>query len=215
MCASVVSIIINLMLGNGFGGELDLKTFDLIFLKAKCVIMIFITMIFRCSSLVMMATMLRWYSIIPILLIGWISHNTTQYVFHQNSFFFNLCQKTKYSLFGSLSDVLKRAGFILVGPRLNPIERFLWFHETFSNEEKKEHDMKRKKLWLIDSIISFVFHSIILIIIIVLWEKTSLFDQNLSVCTFPIIEKNISMICGIIMGVGLLSCLMPFLYYKY
>ena len=103
---------------------------------------------------------------------------------------------------------------MLVGPTLVPIERFLWFKDNVTSEEKEEHNLKRKSYWLFNVTASFMSHGIILIIIIILWETTSLLDQNLSTCTFPIVKNNVSYICGIVLILGGLNCLMTYLFYK-
>ena len=71
-----------------------------------------------------------------------------------------------------------------------------------------------KKIFLVDAITSFASHGITMVIIIVLWETTSVLDQNLSICTFPLIKNNISLICGIIMSFSTVNCLLSYLYYK-
>ena len=213
--ASIVSIVLNIIMANGFGNELDLKLTDLILLRAKCVPMVFISMIFRCASFVMMATLFRAYAIIPIVFIWWISHNTEEKIVDENSFFFNLCSQDTYDIPLTLANAFQKFGDMLVGPTLWPIEKLYWDKENFSTEEKKDHDMLRKKCWLFDAISTLLSHGIVLIIIIVLWETTTILDQNLSICAFPFIKDNISIICGIIIILGTLNCLMSFLYYKF
>ena len=177
--------------------------------------MVFITMIFQCLSFVMMITLLRLYSIFPILWIWWMTENSTPKVFYKNSFFFYCCQEENFSFYAVIRNHFAIAGNLLVGPALAPIEKKYWRVESFSEEQKREHDTKRKKYWLFNAITSFLYHATILIIIVVLWETTSVLDQNLSPCTFPVIKDYISIICGIIVALGMLSCLMPYVYYKY
>ena len=213
--ASIVSIVLNVIMANGFGNELDLKLTDLIFLRAKCVPMVFISMIFRCVSFVMMATLFRAYAVVPIIWIWWITHNTAEKIIYKNSFFFNFCTRDTDDLLGILMNAFQKFGSMLVGPVVYPIEQFYLYKENISTEAKKKHDKLRKKLWLFDGLSTLLSHGIVLIIIIVLWETTSIVDQNLSICAFPIIKDNISIICGSIIILGALNCLMSFLYYKF
>ena len=212
--ASLMSIIFNQMMANGFGGELELTMYDLISVRAKCVLMIFTTVTFRCGSLVMMTTLLRWYSIFPIVWIWWMTYRTDQKLKSNSSFASIEFQKvTELKII--LQNLLMLFGVLLVGAVLAPIEERYWMLETFYKVQKENHDLERKKLWIFDSITSFLCHVIILIIIIVLWETTSVLDQNLSICTCSIIRNNISIICVMIMTSGLFSCLISYLYYKY
>ena len=176
--------------------------------------MIFTTLTFRCGSLVMMASLLRWYSIFPIVWILWMTYITDQKVKFDSSF-----DSIQFEKVTELKIILQRFltkfGVLLVGAVLAPIEEQFWMLETLYKEQKDKHDLMRKKMWIFDSIASFLCHAIILITIIILWETTSILDQNLSICTFPIVRNNVSIICGMIMTSGLFSCLMSYLYYKY
>ena len=137
-----------------------------------------------------------------------------QKLFYDKSFFFNLCNEDPDDLLISICNFFTSVGFILVGPIETPIELASWWQETFSEEEKKKHDMGRKRWWFVDSVSSFVSHGTVLIITIILWETTSVLDQNLSVCTFPLIRNSISIICGVVMTLSALNCLLSYLYYK-
>ena len=211
--ASVMSIIFNQMMANGFGGELELTKSNLIYVRAKCVFMIFTTLTFRCGSMVMMTTLLRWYSVFPIAWIWWMTYKTDQKLKSNRPFASIQFQKVT-ELKVILDNVLEKFGTLLVGAVVAPIEERYWMIETFYKVQKENYDLERKKMWMFDSITSFFCHAIILITIIVLWETTSVLDQNLNICTFPIIKNNISIICGMIMIPGLFSCLISYLYYN-
>lgn len=161
-----------------------------------------------------MATLFRYYSIIPILWICWISNEAGSKAVDGSLIFVNLCSTRLLRDTSSENPILRQIGYfctslgvICVGPIFYPIEQFYWWESTFSEEEKKKHDMERKKYWFFDSASSFVCHSTVLIIIIILWETTSALDQNLSICTYPLIKNNISIICAIIMTLSVLNCL--------
>ena len=122
-----------------------MKTFDLIFLRVKIIPMVFISMLFRCLSFVLLATLFKFYSIFPIIWILWISHTTSVKVTSEQSFFFRLCNDDTASICWSLSSVFWAIGDIFVGPVLYPIKKHLWYVETFNKEQKRKHDMMRKR----------------------------------------------------------------------
>ena len=211
LIASVVSVTLNLILGNGMGGELDLKMFDIICLRVKCTPMVFISILFRCLSFVMMATLLRVYSIFPIIWIWWISQSTVQKAVFERAFCSNFCKR---ELAGIQFKGFGIIGGTLVGPTLKPIERFFWYEDGFDTKQKIEHDMKRKRYWLLNAITSFLSHGTVSIALIILWETTSTLNQNLSWCTFPMVKENISIICGMVIALGATNCLTSYLFYK-
>ena len=206
--------MLNVIMLNGFGEDLDLNSIDLIRLRVKIMPMIFISTAFRCLSFTMIATLLRIYSIFPILWIFWISNSVAEMTVFDNSFFFNLCNKKTKSLYNTLANILNGVAGILIGPVLFPIEKHYWFKNNFSQDEKREHDLKRKRYFLFDAGLSFVSHGVVLIIIVSLWETTALLNQNLSVCTYELFKNNITLLCCFIMILSLLNFLMTYLYFK-
>ena len=84
----------------------------------------------------------------------------------------------------------------------------------FEAEMKKEHDHKRKKLLFFEGISAFVSHGLVMLIIIVLWESTTILNHNLSICTFPWIRSNISVICANVIALSALNCVLSYVYYK-
>ena len=180
-------------------------------LRLKCTPMVFISLSFRCLSFVMMATLLRVYLIVPIIWIWWISQSTRQKAIFEEEFCSNFCKRKlagiQFKSFGII-------GGMLVGPTLTPIERFLWYEENFDPRQKIEHDMKRKRYWLLNAITSFWSHGAVSIVLIILWETTSTLNQNLNKCTFPILKENIAIICGMIITLGATNCLTSYLFYK-
>ena len=206
--------MLNRFMSNNFGGELELKTCDMIYLWLKLVPMILISLIARCLSFVTMVMLLKLYSIFPVFVIWLISYNTLQTIKYDQSFFYNLCNEDTDLRFAAFVNLIRAYGDTLVGPTLVPIEKLWWRQKNFSVEWKMKHDMKRKKIFLVDAITSFASHGTTMAIIIILWETTSVLDQNLSICTFPLIKNNISLICGIIMSFSAANCLLSYLYYK-
>ena len=201
-------------MSNKFGGELELKTRDVIYLWMKLVPMILISLVVRCSSFVIMLTLLRTYSFIPIFVIWLISYNTLQAIKYDQSFFYNICNEDTDLRFAAFVNLIRAYGDTLVGPTLVPIEKLWWRQKTFGIEWKVKHDKKRKKIFLVDAITSFASHGTTMVIIIIFWETTSVLDQNLSICTFPLIKNNVSLICGVIISFSAVNCLLSYLFYK-
>ena len=108
-----------------------------------------------------------------------------QYVVYRSSFLFNICKKDA----NVLSNIPEEVISVTVGPVLPPAEIYHWYEKDISKEQKEEQELIRKKLFLLDSVTSFISHSITLILIIVLYESTTLLNENLSFCTFQF--KNI------------------------
>ena len=186
----------------------------MIYLWIKLVPMILISLIFRCLSFVTMVTLLRFYSIFPVFVILLISYNTSQTIKYDQSLFYNLCNEDTDLRFAAFVNLIRAYGDTLVGPTLVPIEKLWWRQKYFSIEWKKKHDMKRKKIFLFDAITSFASHGLTMVIIIILWETTSVLDQNLSICTFPLVKNNVSLICGVIMSFSAVNCLLSYFFYK-
>ena len=212
--ASLSSVMLNVIMLNGFGEDLNLKSMDLIRLRVKIVPMIFVSTAFRCLSFTMIATLLRFYSIFPILWIFWISNSIEEMTVFGNSFFFNLCNAKTKNLYNTLANIFNGVAGTLVGAVLFPMEKHYWFKENFSQDEKRYHDLNRKRFFLFDAGLSFISHGVVLIIIVSLWETTDLLNQNLSICTFEIFKNNISTICWFIMILSFLNFLMTYLYFK-
>ena len=97
ICAGMLSIVFYVLVSNEFGAELDLKVFDLILLRMKITPAIVASVLFRCSSFTIMVTLLKFYSIIPVLWILWISNNTTQKIEYSNRSHIGRNQKIQFA----------------------------------------------------------------------------------------------------------------------
>ena len=237
MVASIASIMLNMIILNGFGAELDLKTVELIILRFKIAPAIFISMIFRCSSFVMMTTLLRFYSAFPILLIMLMYHyiRRTRNKLYENKAlrFLDLCKSPYTKTSKTISKNKKRknnqrkqplyyivrlldhSAQVLTGSVLVEIQRYAWYiiDRNFTEQEKKNHDKDRRTLYFFDSMISLVTHGLCMVILIILWEKTSVLDDNLGLCAFSWTKVNISVLCGVVIALGTINCLFSFIYY--
>lgn len=221
----MASIMLNVIMSNGFGAELDLQTFELIILRFKIAPVIFISMIFRCSSFVMITTLLRFYSAFPVLLIWLMSRfirkMRSKHYLNEESFSVDLwkCRLTKKSASVpyTIIRLLEHSGELLTGPVLAEIHRYAWSvcDKAFIEKVKKSHDMSRKQLFFFDATMSLATHGLCMVIIIILWENTSVLDDNLSVCAFSWTTANISVLCGAVIALGTINCLFSFIYYYF
>ena len=190
---------------------MELEGCSAILYKIKMIPMIFTSILFRCLSFVAMATFLRIYSIFPVVLIWFVTHNTLQKVIFQKSFFFNLCK-------GGIAIINNIPGEIIsltVGPILLPGRKFYYHKKDVTKEDKTGVDLRRRRWFFFDSIGSLILHGLTLITIMILWETTSLLQDNLSVCAFDLIKHNVTLFLGCILGLGVSNCIMTFLYFKY
>ena len=224
-------------MSNGFGADLKMKSLNLIFIRLCLAPVIFVSVVFRCLSFVLIVLLLRLFSIIPILWILWISNNTRQKVGYKKSLFFNSCQAP---LQWTVRFLFEQSGYLLTGPVLEEYNRIFWFRKEKNIEDLDKvselrlsraniitkmitghelykvdaHEKKRTYLFLFDAISSFLSHGLVLIIIIILWEATPILDQNLKICTFPWIKSHISIICGGVISLSAINCLLCFFYFK-
>ena len=168
--------------------------------------MIFISIIFRCLSFATYAMLLRFYVIIPVILMWFVAHNILYKVMLDSSFFRNICKDSNV-----LEYLPAEVMCVTAGPVILPRTKS-WSLET-TQEKKSDWDRRRRKLFLLDSIGAFILHGMTLITIIVLLETTDLLEQNLSICTFSIVRNNLSLICGCIFALGYLNCITILIYY--
>lgn len=205
--ASVVSIILNVEAGNGFGE--GLSTSSMILTRIKLMPLIFISIIFRCTSFVIMVTFIRGYSILPMTMIWLFAHLAFQHVVSSTPFFGNI-----RTFFKGLYSVPAEVMQVTVGPILLPSNIYYWHQDSITEEDKADLIYKRKRLFFLDSVLAFLFHGVTLLTITLLWEHTTLLNDNLSACTFDFIRNNVPLFCDCVLFLGFFHCLTSFLYLK-
>ena len=207
MMASMLSIASNLMIGNGFGNELN--TYKMIVLRIKVAPMIFTTLVFRCLSLVIFTTYLRLYSIIPIFLMFFVQYfifnyrgvhyfenvSTWQRLFSKEHFLRDLFIDIEYKILALTS------GQIVYPMQMSKVA-----------EVVNVARWRRIKLLWVDTICTFAVYGAFLIAIIFLWSNTSILIENPNICTLEIVKENTEIICSSILGLGVCSCILSFIY---
>ena len=199
MCASLSSIILHVEVGNGFiRVQPGIRKRTVIINGMKMMPTIFISTTFRTFSLVLMSSCLRYYAAIPILVIVIIQTTLTKCI---------LCDTKSLKEF--LMSFAPYAVMSLVsGPILKP---------SPNNEIDQKLNEQRKKWFLYDSIATLVVYGITLSVTIILWERTSLLQQNLSTCAFDFVVQNMTYIACLLQALGFchfLICLMCFMCIK-
>ena len=205
MMASMMSIASNLMIGNGFGNELN--TYKMIVLRIKIAPMILATILFRCLSVVIFTTYLRLYSIIPILLMFSVQHFIFNYhIIHHSeniSAVKRLVQKEHF-----LRDVFMEIEYKILALTSGQI---IYPKSTVIEVVNVARRRRIKLLW-VDSLCTLAVYGIFLMAIIFLWNATSLLKENPNECTSLILKENTEIICGSIIGLGVLSFGLSFIY---
>ena len=207
MMASMLSIASNSMIGNGFGNELN--TYKMIVLRIKIAPMIFSTLVFRCLSLVIFTTYLRLYSIIPILLMFFVQYFIFNYLsihYFENVSAWQRLFSKEHFLRDLFIDIEYKILALTSGQIVYPMQ--------MSNviEVVNVARWRRIKLLWYDTICTFAVYGTFLIAIIFLWSSTSLLIENPNICTFEIVKENTEIICGSILGLGVCSCILSFIY---
>ena len=149
-------------MGNAFGEDLELEGCPAVLTKIKMIPVILTSILFRCLSFVAISTFLRWYAIIPTLIIWFIGHNTFQKVIEEESWFLNI-----FKAGGSVvANIPYEIISITVGPILVSAKVSYWWQEgEVTKQEKADVELKRRKLFFFDSIGSFLAHGLTLMTI--------------------------------------------------
>ena len=167
MVTSLMSILVNLEIGNGFGDDLPMCS-KLAF-RIKMIPVLLLSTMFKTSSLVIIMTFYRLYSIIPIFLMFLAQIIITHKVRNPKALKTMAWKATILQLpYMAMALV---SGQILVPSSFNTNRR-------------------RKRVFLVDAISAFVINSLTLCSILIVGEFTPILTNSLGICTLDVVKEN-------------------------
>lgn len=199
MVASLMSIVLNVLIGNEFGNSMDMCS--MIMLRIKLIPMVLVSTLFRSLSLVTMAIYLRLYALVPIAVMFIVQIGIANK--------FRFAQKD-LRYWGKISM------FLLIEYKIMSLISGQIFQvggkATTTTNIHQKMQKSRIMLFLVDSLFTLLVYGLGLVAVMVLWENTNLLSENLSPCAFDIMKYNVNMICGTLIGLGFISCIFCYLY---
>jgi len=80
------------------------------------------------------------------------------------------------------------------------------------SEQREGSLMERRRVLFIDGLSTLLIYGLGLMVVIYLWEYTSLLNENLSPCTSNLVGENVSIICLMTIGLGVLNCAFSYIF---
>ena len=161
------------------------------------------------SLLVIFTTYLRLYSIIPIFLMFFVQYFIFNYLsinYFENVSAWQRLFSKEHFVRDLFIDIEYKILALTSGQIVYPMQ--------MSNviEVVNVARWRRIKLLWCDAICTFAVYGAFLIAIIFLWNNTSILIENPNICTLEIVKENTQIICGSILGLGVCSCILSFIY---
>jgi hypothetical protein len=192
MVTSLMSIIVNLEIGNGFGD--DLPMYSKLVCRIKMIPVLLLSTMFKTSSLVIIMTFYRMYSIIPISIMF-----LAQII---------IVQKVRNPK--ALKTMAWKATIIqLPYMTMALVSGQIFTPSSFNTNTRKKY------LFLVDAISTFVISSLTLCSILIVGQFSPFLVNNIGICTLDVITNNIELICGCIIMLGLLNCIIFYIFREY
>ena len=189
MVSSLMSIIVNLEIGNGFGN--DLPMYSKLVSMIKMIPVLLLSAMFKTSSLVIIMTYYRLYSIIPISIMFLAQIIIVHKVTNPKALK-TMAWKATIIQFPYMIMALVSGQILKPGP--------------FNTNRRRKH------LFLVDAISAFVINSLTLCSILIVGQFTPVLTNNLGICTLDVVKQNIELICGCIVTLGLLNCIVFYIF---
>ena len=181
------------------------KGLQMFFRGSKMVALILFSTIYRTFSLVIMAILIREYTVLPILMM----------IIVQSFLAKKIVGKP-----GSTGDFLLTfipygVMTLISGPILPP-------GKSESNQDLPETRFKRKRWFFYDSIVTFLIYGLTLVIIgLIWWWSPILLEKNLNGCFIGVITgrvkgfDNVIIICGSLLGIGILHLMLSAIHFQW